>query len=219
MGLLSEGEFDGDRQLALYVCRVLAKLWDEEFATPWGYEITIFSRGIDRSCHLASEHLFTDETFPKSPGPFKRAAAFAILLRQQVEIEFRPVAGNDPMSDAQKEAWMARLALLAIPIILKMSNIKGKRLVKNWVPATEHLRCEVLAWLRWLKPPLVGASAIDIARLCRSILVFAMVIEQSYYLVGAEVNCEIMGICGCEVDTTDEVVGPDAFFIPVKPQV
>lgn len=216
MGLLSEGHYDGDRMLAGRVCRSLARVWDELIGPDWGYEIVIRSRSVDRACLLSQEHLFTGTSFPVSPGPFKRAAAFAILLRQQFNIDFKPE--NDempPLTEAQVEAWRARLALMSIPIVLAMSSVKGKRLEKQWIPSTPHLRGEILAWLRWLKAPISDSGAIDIARLCRSILVFAMVIEQSYYLVGATTNCEIMGLCGCEVDPDDEVVGPDAWFLPL----
>jgi hypothetical protein len=176
--------------------------------------LIVESTGVDRSCLLAQDYLFTGNSFPLSPGPFKRAAAFALLLRQQFDVKFVPIGDNPEMSSEQVAAWTARVALLSIPIVLKIGSVKGVKLAKDWVPATDHLRCEMLAWLRWMRAPLDVTGSIDIARLLRSILVFAMAIEQSYYLKGAQVECEIMSLCGCEVDPDDPVIGPDTYFLP-----
>lgn len=215
MGLLCSGPYEVDKVLCYRVCRSLVRIWEANLAGPWGYDLIIESPGVDRSCLLAQDFLFTGTSFPSSPGPFKRAAAFALLLRQQFDIRFVPVDGNsEEMTAEQVDAWRARVALLSIPIVLKIGSIQGRKLEKDWIPATDHVRCEMLAWLRWMRPPVDVTGSIDIARLLRSILIFAMTIEQSYYLVGATTDCDVIGRCGCEVDPDDEIIGPDAYFLP-----
>jgi len=51
---------------------------------------------------------------------------------------------------------------------------------------------EILNLLRWLEKPLAGERAVDRSRLQRTVMAFAMIIEQSYYLVGATIECDVM---------------------------
>lgn len=199
MGLLSDEDGEEDINLAESVFRDLLLLWDQEFRGQWGYALQVTGDSVRDMCDIASLCLFTGTSLPSSPGPFKRAAAFSLLLRQNAEVRFIPDDDNVELTESQATDWKAKLALFSIPLVLKICTIKGKPLEKEWKTATPHLRKELLNWLRWMEPPLDEDGYTQIDRLLRSILIYSMVIEQSYYLVDAEKECDLKGTLDCDI--------------------
>jgi hypothetical protein len=210
MGLLCSGDSDFIR--AKFLCQELIFFWDEHFKDRTGYIIRIDGESVSQICLLAQEHIFSGKSLPLHPGPFKRAAAFCLLFRQFVDVEFVPLNKGRRMSQEESVAWRSRLAALSIPMVLGFCIVKGERMKKRWRPATDHLKGELLNWLRWMDPPL-EEGAVRLDRVLRSILVFAMLIEQSYYITDSEiVGCDVMGTCVCEIDPDDPVIGPDLWI-------
>jgi hypothetical protein len=178
-------------------------------------EIKFSTSSISRACHIAKDLIFNEGGFPGKPGPFKRAAATAILARCVVDMEFLMAEGADPLTDEEKDAWKARIAFLTINAVLGDSVVElttGSFALgeKEWEPATIHLKLELLALLRWLDGFMIDGD-LDQDRLCRAVMALAMIIEQSYYLVDSGCSCPVMGNSHC-LPSAEGPEGLDIYF-------
>lgn len=198
MGLLISSSAAENQEAAEIIYCGVASVWARESSSVWGVEYREFSkRSISRIC-LLGEHIFNDEALPREPGPFKRAAAFCILTQLFLSVDIRALQGADFLTLNDRRDWLSRLALSTIPGVLSACEVElgGRwvRLTKEWVPATIHLRLEMLNWLRWLVKPIEGDTKVSLARLNRMVLALSMVIEQSYYISGNHdvITCDVM---------------------------
>lgn len=201
MGLLSDAGLEENLASLRLVYGEVLDNWHRSILHDEGLELEIGTMSMDRIC-LIGEALFDGRTFPKQPGPFKRAAAVCALTRMFGQMWFKPTSRPEALTKAENMAMQARFALSTVPVIFSLmtAELDGTevRMTKKWVPSTLHLQIELLAWLRWLEKPLVPAAEsnmrerVDLSRLQRTVMGLAMIIEQSYYLVGATVECEVM---------------------------
>jgi hypothetical protein len=188
----------------------------------FGFEDIDFGlRSISRACRIAGEVIFNSHFFPDHPGPFKRAAAAAILTRCYVDMQFKPAQGGEGISADERIAWRSRVAFLTIDPILSVSSLPTpsgaiQLGTKRWYPATSHLKLELLALLRWLDDFKTPDGELSESRLCRAVMALAMIIEQSYYLREAQTNCPVMGQGNCLPESENPIGGWDLWFdIPV----
>lgn len=203
MGLLSDGSLEENLKALEIVFEDVLDNWDRHISLPNGFSVEIGRKSLSRIC-LIGDQLFDDHTFPSQPGPFKRAAAVCGLSRMFIEAAFLPMQRGESISNRQKLIWTSRLALATVPVTLFLmtADLDGDsvKLTKKWVPATNHLQIELLNFLRWLDRPIVhiptagpdAPESIDLNRLHRTVMALSMIVEQSYYLVDAKVQCDVM---------------------------
>jgi hypothetical protein len=218
MGLLSNESTEENFQQAANILEGVLQDWED---SPLGKSLGVeFSASSLRAlCSIADQHIFSGAFFPKVPGPFKRAAAFAILIRHLLEINFYKLEGpkRTRIEDPELEIdWRARLAFAIISPTLGLIKLghTDHNLKKVWAPATPHLQVELINWLRWLQAPKESQdNSYNIVRACRSILGLAMIIEQSYYITGnaSRMQCDVMNAVDC-VDSADPISTADLQF-------
>jgi len=139
----------------------------------------------------------------------------AILTRSVIETEFAMAPAAEALSPEESDAWRARIAYLTINAVLGDSVVTlasgpFTMSVKEWEPPTIHLKLELLALLRWLDGFMVDGELIQ-DRLCRAVMALAMIIEQSYYLVGSNCPCPVIGQAYC-LPAADDAEGLDLYF-------
>ena len=195
MGLLSSGDLTENLSALQVVVGDVLQNWDRSVLPDDGLELHVGTKALSRICHIGDE-LFNDVALPRQPGPFKRAAATAVLMRMFGQYWWTPLQGRENLAPDEEIAWRARFSLATVPVTLFLikATLDGEdvQLSKPWEPATVHLQLEMLNFLRWLERPQVSETAIDMSRLQRTVLGMAMIIEQSYYLIGAKVDCDVM---------------------------
>ena len=207
MGLLTDGDLaDNLHSLRPLVQEVLDD-WEASVLRDEGITLGISNLALSRIC-LLGESLFDGVTFPRQPGPFKRAAALCALMRMFGQFSWMPTQGRSKFTRAEEQAWVARFSLATVPVSLFMMEtvLDGATVVlqKHWQPATLHLQVELLAWLRWLEAPRLSEEAVDLSRVQKTVMALAMIIEQSYYLVDAGTDCDVMHrSTDCLVDTKE----------------
>lgn len=219
MGLLrSDSKEDIEELKKLY--QGLAQS-SEETLNPWGFKFDFVQSSLAGISELAAENLFDGTRFPIEPGAFKRAAAVCLCTRMFVDVKFRPVDPDKLCSelytDEELDAWIARIAYMLIPLVIAGSVFTlpdGQQIQprKSWKPASFHVRMELLGLLRWLETPVDAAGALDADRLAKAILALALIIEQSYYLVDAKIDCDVHDQARC-YDDQDPICSCDAFFL------
>jgi len=187
----------------------------------WGFGIDFVESSLAGISEIASHNLFDGTRFPTEPGAFKRAAAVCLCTRMFVDVKFRaigdPKAFEKMYTEEELDAWIARIAFMLIPMVIARSVFTlqdGKQIQpsKCWQPASFHVRLELLGFLRWLETPVDAAGALDADRLAKAILALALIIEQSYYLVDAELHCDVHDQARC-YDEDDSICSCDAFFL------
>lgn len=201
MGLLSNRSVGENLESLERVISLVFENWDKFVLGQAGYSATVGKKSLSRIV-LLGDTIFDGITFEKSPGPFKRAAAACVLLRMFVQISFKPQGEAEAMSVEEENAWRARFSLATVPVILDhmVTVLDGKEveLRKPWTPSTLHVQVELLNWLRWLERPIAATTGagvdqvIDLSRLQRTVLALAMTIENSYYLIDAKTDCDVM---------------------------
>lgn len=194
-GLLSDGNHRDDVNAIRLVVNDVLENWDKYILGHEGLTLKVGQTSLSRIGHIGEE-LFSGKSLPNQPGPFKRAAAVAVLLRMFGEFSWQPKHGAERLSLREELYFRTRFALATVPVTLHLvtATLDGTsvKLNKLWLPATLHLQVEMLNWLRWLEKPMVGETAIDLSRLHRTVLAFSMVVEQSYYLVDSQTSCDVM---------------------------
>lgn len=195
MGLLCSDSRDDDRKMVSTILEGVCQYWDIHATKDSKSSPEFTTKGVDRICRFAEEHVFTQKFFPTPPGPFKRAAALVVLVRHLECITFINKGSVDSMITDEEVLtdYKAKFAFYCIAPTLKNCRLAdcGDKLLKTWAPATNHLRAEMIAWLKWLESPSEG-SVFDVPRLCRAIMALAMIVEQSYYISGNKIVCDVM---------------------------
>lgn len=219
MGLLRD-EAAEDIDVLKKIFTAVESFWEENLSE-WGLKIKFEANSIEYISQIASDFLFDEKTFPGSPGVFKRAAAMSLFTRMFVDITFETIDRSPIASlytEKELEAWGARIAFLTIPIVLKNCTFKSEKgeiiqPKKDWVPASLHMRLEFLALLRWMEAPEEeDGKTLDSERLARAVMAFALIIEQSYYLTGSKIECDVHDKTRC-FDDSDNISYCDAFFL------
>jgi hypothetical protein len=224
MGLLTDGDAEENLETLKRIISEVLVDWENNLLVEEGISVQVSNRALSRICLLAEE-LFDGRTFPEPPGPFKRAAAVCTLVRMFGQFTWVPEAGRAPLSELEEQAWVARFALATVPVTLYQMEVilddEAVILGKAWEPATLHLQVELLNWLRWLEPPQLSTDQVDLGRIQKTVMALAMAIEESYYLVDTEPNCDVMHRAGdCLVATLeDDTYRQDlSLFYPVTSQ-
>lgn len=188
-----------------------------ELLDPWGFKISFLEKSLQGISEIAKDNLFDGVRFPKEPGAFKRAAAVCLCARMFVDVKLEYAEGMEPFDDENEDAWRVRIAFLLIPMVIQrciftLEDGSTIRPCKVWKPASFHVRMEILGLLRWLETPIDASKALDADRLAKAILALALIIEQSYYLVDANLNCDVHDKAQC-YDKDDPICAVDAIFL------
>ncbi|WP_395732608.1 hypothetical protein [Prosthecobacter sp.] len=193
MGLLDGEDAKIDHKTVSTLLEGVSIYWDKYLKDETGCSPEFTSKGVDRLCRFASKHIFTSEFFPKQPGPFKRAAALVILARHLECVSFIGTASVYLKDEEKLTDYKAKFAFYCIAPTLKQLRLtkSAANLEKTWAPATNHLRAEMIAWLKWLEAPSLD-GVFDGPRLCRAIMALSMIIEQSYYITKNNLICDVM---------------------------
>ncbi len=193
MGLLDGEDASTDHKTVGTILEGVSIYWDKYLQKETNCSVEFSSKGVDRLCRFASKHIFTSEFFPLQPGPFKRAAALVILVRHLECVSFLRSGSEYEKDEELLTDYKAKFAFYCIAPTLKHLRLSksSSPLEKIWAPATNHLRAEMIAWLKWLEAPSLD-GVFDGPRLCRAIMALSMIIEQSYYITSNEINCDVM---------------------------
>jgi hypothetical protein len=143
-------------------------------------------------CSKVATEIFDGNLASKDPGPFKRAAAIAILalyIPNFIVFSVGDNEGTNVQVDPEKQReWLTRFALSTIAPSLANLKIDATgttpdvQLDHPWAAISSHFQVELIAWLRMLQPPILDADrSLDLARTVRAILGLSLIIEACYY--------------------------------------
>ena len=189
MGLLISGTILEDRQCLTALIEGVLQDWSGNVTPEHKVACQVTESGISVACNLATE-VFNNTIVRSKPGPFKRAAAVAILALYVPSFVILTKTGQDPsvqLAGEEADQWRARFAFsLIAPTLSQLTMTEGaRRLTAPWSPPTPHFQIELIAWLTVLEAPfsknLEGKQVLDVPRVCRAILALALIIEACYY--------------------------------------
>jgi hypothetical protein len=201
MGLLSEESGPPDTEAAFAVAQHVQTWWNTRQAPVYGFNLKIWRGSVTKACEVGN-NLFSGKYFSRTPGPFKRVAAFTVIGRLYPFFSLVPLAGMEadtianvlPKTPREQHAWLARMMALAIPAVLRCTRvyIDGEwRVLDEWRGfPTLHYKLEFLAWLRWLDAfeqyrdhfaSSAEWSAFSEKRLARMVMATSLMVESCYY--------------------------------------
>ena len=207
MGLLTTGTLQEDRQLFTTLLEGVLQDWNASVTQSRGILCQVTESGISTACKLASEHIFNGHLARAKPGPFKRAAAVAILSLYLPGFVILAKVSDDGtvehLSGAQRDEWQARFAFnLIAPTLAQLeTSVDGeRRLNEVWSTPSAHFQVELIAWLKVLEAPFTsdgaGGLILDVARVTRAILALGLIVEACYYTFDPDLKGR--GECGRE---------------------
>jgi len=144
------------------------------------------------ACVAEGQRLFNAGIFPKSPGGFKRVAAFVVLARRVNFFEFHLQRSKKkvPIAEEEIECWRVRaLSVMILPILAKTvatvranANTPAQDIaLTEWKGfPSRHFKAEFFHWLRGLI--VLRGQGVNDSVLSSAILSCSLMLEACYYL-------------------------------------